>query len=137
MGLPRPRSEQMDDAVPARREQLGDEAPVAPPPHGLGAHEARSRLSKRVPQCLLPDGQAFFVGNGASDTCGTLTSAGDPAARRFFSGSKRIVLANTVHGYGFQTNDRGESLGVTRAFCGTSSTYELKSVLTLVRTSGH
>jgi len=35
MGLPRPRSERMDDAVSARRQELGDEAPVAPPPHRL------------------------------------------------------------------------------------------------------
>src|SRR5437763_6672777 len=58
MRLPHARSKQMDDAVPARRQQLGDEAAMAPPPHRLGAHEAWGRLRERGPQCLLPGGLA-------------------------------------------------------------------------------
>ena len=43
MGLAAAGAEQVDDLVPAGRQQLGDQAPVAPPPDGLGAHEAGRR----------------------------------------------------------------------------------------------
>jgi plastocyanin len=48
------RSQQMDDLVTARHEQLGDEAAVAAPPEGLGTEEAGSRLCERGVERLLP-----------------------------------------------------------------------------------
>jgi hypothetical protein len=93
--------------------------------------------SDQFPQCLMPDGQHFFLHDPSfpSDNCGTVTATKNPTARRFFSGSKRMVLDKTVSGHGFMTDDRGGFLGQTRTFCGTSSTFELKWKLTLIRTS--
>jgi hypothetical protein len=44
----------MDDRVTAGDEQLGDQAPVAARPKGLGAHEARRGLSELFGQRYLP-----------------------------------------------------------------------------------
>lgn len=46
--------EQVHDIVAASRQQLRDEAPVAAPPQGLGAHQARGRPVERVGEGRLP-----------------------------------------------------------------------------------
>src|SRR5436305_1563300 len=49
-----PRPEQMDHRLAARCQQLGDQAPMATPPDGLCAHEARNRCRERPCERLLP-----------------------------------------------------------------------------------
>src|SRR2546421_9740301 len=47
-------AEQVDDRVAPCGEELGDQAPVAPLPRCLGAHEARRGLGERTGERLLP-----------------------------------------------------------------------------------
>src|SRR5205807_7458624 len=47
-------AEQMDDRVAPCGEELGDQAPVAPPPKCLGAHEAQGGLGERAGERRLP-----------------------------------------------------------------------------------
>src|SRR5919197_748501 len=59
------RPDEVDHLVPARGEQLRDQAPVAARPERLGAHEAGSRLGKSVPERALPGVRAHARGVAA------------------------------------------------------------------------
>src|SRR5262245_47147135 len=54
VGLAVPGPDQMDDRVPPRGQEIGDETPVAAFPGRLGAHEARRRPAELQIECGLP-----------------------------------------------------------------------------------
>src|SRR5581483_6445916 len=55
----------MLDMLPAGMQEFCDQAPVATPPQGLGAHEARSRLRQRCGERRLPPVSAHAGGVAA------------------------------------------------------------------------
>jgi hypothetical protein len=75
-------SEEVDNAVPACMQKLGDQAPVAAPPEGLRTHEAGRRLRERRRKGRLP---AFAAHASGVTAKGGYAEAAEGVLARFTS----------------------------------------------------